>query len=278
MQINPDKLLPFAPRLIVSVQGSSLNRADRLFLEMVSPRGLILFSDNIQSEIQLRTLISEIKAAAGRDMLIAVDFEGGAVNRFRRIIGDVPSMAEQESPAEFGRESGHLLKRFQVDVNFAPVVDLDRGNRRNGLFGRTLGTDAKTVIEKAAAYLEGLESTGVIGCLKHYPGLGPTTPDSHFDLPVLPGISPEDERPFRVLSTSRRWIMVAHVKIDGFREISTYSSSLLDRIKSFHSGPIVSDDLGMNALPDWPLHEKVERTLDAGMDFALVRLRPVLRP
>ena len=273
MEIDTKKLVPFGEHLIVSVNGPKLTKQDGDFLKEVRPRGVILFSENIEGEHQLGALISEIIGAAGRDTLIAVDFEGGLVNRFRRIIGDVPAMADHGDLTAFGRESGRMLKRFGVDVNFAPVVDIDRGNDRNGLFGRTLGQDPDTVIERAAAYLEGLESTGITGCLKHYPGLGPTKPDSHFDLPVLSEISVEDERPFRKLTGPDRWTMVAHVKITGFHEISTYSKPFLDRVKSFHSDFIVSDDLGMNALPDVPLHEKVEKTLSAGMDLALVRLR-----
>ncbi len=270
--------MPFGEQLIVSVQGPVLMESDRNLLKAVHPLGIILFSENIEGEQQLNTLISDIKNAAGSDTLIAVDFEGGMVNRFRKIIGDVPAMGDHQDLVAFGRESGHMLKRFMVDVNFAPVLDLDRGNTKNGLLGRTLGQDAKTVTKRAGAYLEGLESTGIVGCLKHYPGLGPTTPDSHFDLPVLSEIASEDERPFRELATPNRWIMVAHVKIGGYREISTYSQPLLSRLKSFHSGPIVSDDLGMKALPDVPLHEKVRNTLSAGMDYALVRLGRMLRP
>ncbi|NOY23383.1 MAG: glycoside hydrolase family 3 protein [Acidobacteria bacterium] len=276
MEIDAKKLIPFGEQLIVSVNGPKLTEADRHLLATVRPGGIILFSENIDGEGQLGKLISDIKGAAGPETVIAVDFEGGMVNRFRRIIGiigDVAAMSDHEDLAEFGRESGHMLKRFGVDVNFAPVVDIDRGNRRNGLFGRTLGQDATTVIECASAYLEGLESSGVTGCLKHYPGLGPTTPDSHFGLPLLPEVAMEDEIPFRELANTSRWIMVAHVKITGYRDISTYSKPLLDRLRSFHSGSIVSDDLGMKALPDVPLHEKVEKTLSAGMDYALVRLR-----
>ncbi len=272
MAIDAKKLIPFGKQLIVSVSGPKLTEADRHFLATVRPGGIILFSENIEGEHQLGILISDIKETVGPKILIAVDFEGGMVNRFRKIIGDVPAMVEHENQVEFGRESGHMLKRFGVNVNFAPVVDIDRGNRQNGLFGRTLGQDAVSVVEHAAAYLEGLESTGVTGCLKHYPGLGPTAPDSHFDLPFLPEIAREDEKPFRELVDTSRWIMVAHVKIGGYRDISTYSKPLLDRLKSFHPGIIISDDLGMKALPDIPLHEKVEKTLSAGMDIALVRL------
>lgn len=270
--------MPFGEQLIVSVQGPVLMESDLNLLKAVHPLGIILFSENIEGEHQLYTLISDIKSAAGSDTLIAVDFEGGMVNRFRRIIGEVGAMGEQNDLTRFGRESGHMLKRFKVDVNFAPVVDLDRGNKKNGLLGRTLGQDPDTVVARAAAFLKGLESTGITGCLKHYPGLGPTEPDSHFGLPLLPEITSEDERPFRELAAPNRWIMVAHVKIGGYREISTYSKPLLSRVKSFHPGPIVSDDLGMKALPDAPLHEKVEKTLSAGMDIALVRLSRMLRP
>jgi beta-N-acetylhexosaminidase len=273
MEIDSNKLIPYGRQMIVSVTGTQLLNSDRSFLETVRPGGIILFSENVDRESQLNRLISDIKTAAGQDTFIAVDYEGGMVNRFRKIIGDVPAMGDHQDLVAFGRQSGELLGRFGVDVNFAPVVDLNRGNSRNGLLGRTLGQDANTVIERAAAYLEGLESTGIVGCLKHYPGLGPTTPDSHFDLPVLSEIAQEDEQPFRELARPNRWVMMAHVKIAGYRDISTYSQPLLSRLKSFHSGSLVSDDLGMKALPNVPLHEKIERTLSVGMDYALVRLR-----
>jgi len=265
--------MPFADHLIVSVSKTTLNKQDCAFLEQLRPFGIILFSENIDNEQQLAALISDIKASAGTNTRIAVDYEGGQVNRFRKIIGDVPAMGDQNNLKTFGRESGLMLKRFGVDINFAPVVDLDRGNRQNGLFGRTLGNNPNTVISRAEKYLDGLESTGITACLKHYPGLGPTVPDSHFGLPALPEILPEDEAPFRALAAPKRWIMAAHIKIEGFREISTYSKAFVKRLKSFHPGPVVSDDLSMKALPPAPLHKKVRQALDAGFDFALVRIR-----
>ncbi len=273
MEIDLSKLIPFANQLIVSVSGITLNKENREFLGQLRPFGIILFSENIENEQQLVVLISEIKASAGPDTRIAVDHEGGQVNRFRKIIGDVPAMGDQNNLKRFGRESGLMLKRFGVDINFAPVVDLDYGHRGNGLAGRTLGKDAESVISRAEEYLDGLESTGITACLKHYPGLGPTVPDSHFGLPALPEILPEDESPFRALAAPKRWVMAAHVKIKGFREISTYSKAFIKRLKSFHPGPVVSDDLSMKALPTAPLHKKVHQALDAGFDFALVRIR-----
>ncbi len=272
MELDLKGLAPFGQQLILSVDGPELTEEGRSLLEAVRPYGVILFADNIQSETQLEHLQDSIRSICP-DVRFMVDFEGGMVNRFKALTGPIASPLEQSDLEMFGRRSGEFLNQFNTTLNFAPVVDLDRGNRGNGLDGRYLGADPRTVVENARRYLSGLESTGVTGCIKHYPGLGPTAPDSHFGLPDLPGIDSEDEHPFQQLAAPDRWIMCAHVRIAGYPLISTYSRNLTDRIRSFHSGTIVTDDLSMGALPEEPLHQKVERALEAGMDYALVRIR-----
>ena len=272
MDICLDSLVPYGPRLILSVSGLTLTADDRNILEQVQPAGITLFSENVDNREQLTALLAEIRDVV-HDIQFLVDFEGGMVNRFRKITGPVPPPCEQPDLHAFGNWSGDFLRELGIDVNLAPVLDLDRGNQGNGLDGRYLGDSPDTIVERAGQYLAGLEEAGCTGCLKHYPGLGPTVPDSHFGLPELAHILAEDEAPFRQLASPRRWIMMAHVKISGHTEISTYSSKLVDRIRSFHTGLIVTDDLSMGALPDQPLADRVARTLDAGVDFALVRLK-----
>lgn len=265
------RLAPFGDHLVLSVRGPALTGPDRELLAQVRPYGVILFGENVVNRPQLARLTGDIRRLLPGVRLL-VDFEGGRVNRFRSILGDVPAPAETDDLAAFGRWSADRLRQLDMDINLAPVVDLDHGITGNGLDGRYLGSDPDTVIARAAAYLDGLEAGGITGCLKHYPGLGPTVPDSHVGLPDLPGIDPADERPFKELAAPHRWLMVAHVKMDGFASVSTFDAELVARIRSFHQGPICSDDLSMKALPDLPLHEKVARVMDAGMDYALVRL------
>lgn len=272
MDICMDTLAPFGPQLILSVSGLTLTTDDRKLLEQVQPAGITLFSENVENRDQLATLMAEIREVI-HDIQFLVDFEGGMVNRFRKLTGPVPAPIEQTDLREFGMWSGTFLRELGIDVNLAPVLDLDKGNRGNGLDGRYLGDSPETVVERAGQYLDGLEETGCTACLKHYPGLGGTAPDSHFGLPELDLILAEDEAPFQQLASPRRWVMMAHVQINGYTEISTYSAKLVDRIRSFHTGLIVTDDLSMGALPDQPLADRVARTLDAGVDFALVRLK-----
>jgi len=236
MELDLNRLAEMGPHLILSVNGPVLTEAGRILLETVQPFGLILFADNIETEDQLKQLATDIRAVHPHVQFM-VDFEGGVVNRFKALTGPVAAPADQSDLKAFGRWSGELLSRFDIAVNFAPVVDLDRGNRGNGLDGRYLGNRPEIIVKHAGQYLSGLESTGVTGCIKHYPGLGPTTPDSHFGLPELTGIDPEDELPFRQLAAPGRWIMCAHVRIAGYPEISTYSPQLISRIRFFHGGP-----------------------------------------
>lgn len=275
MELDLNRLAGLGPHMIVSINGPDLSPSGRRLLETVQPFGVILFADNIQSEEQLNSLLTAIRNASPQ-VRFMVDFEGGVVNRFKTITGPVAAAREQSDLTAFGKWSAELLRRFDIAVNFAPVVDLDHGNRGNGLDGRYLGSDPGTVVENARQYLSGLENTGVTGCIKHYPGLGPTLPDSHFGLPELGNLDPMDELPFQKLAAPGRWIMCAHVRIVGYPDISTYSSQLISRVRSFHGGPIVTDDLSMGALPDEPLHQKVERVLEAGMDYALVRIRNLI--
>lgn len=277
MLIQPELLTHYGPQLILSVSGTDLSDGDRQLLQQLQPAGITIFSENVASEDQFQRLTRAIRDIVP-DILFLVDFEGGMVNRFRKLTGPLPPPSEQADLWEFGRWSGDYLRGLGVDVNLAPVVDLDHGVRGNGLDGRYLGGDPDAVVSAATAYLDGLEESGCTGCLKHYPGLGATIPDSHFGLPELDGINHNDELPFRRLASPRRWLMMAHVQIRGFADISTYSHQLVDRIRTFHSGLIVSDDLSMGALPDEPLETRVERTLNAGVDYALVRLKNPYTP
>ncbi|BBB33328.1 beta-N-acetylhexosaminidase [Thermotomaculum hydrothermale] len=254
--------------IIVSFNETEYSENLEKYIEKIKPYGLIFFSKNIKSKIQLKSLVSSIKNNFP-SIKLAIDLEGGLVNRFRKIEGDIPLPENKEKFLEFGKRIGFLLNYYGFDIDFAPVVDIDRGVKGNGLDGRYLGKSVDEVIEKASDFLEGLESEGITGCLKHYIGLSYAKIDSHFGLPEIEEIKEEDELPFRVLSKKNRLIMFAHIKIKGYG-ISTYSKKLVNRVKSFHKGKIVTDDLGMKALPVEKLTKKIEKVSLAGFDFAIV--------
>ncbi len=255
-------------RIIVSFNATYYSEKLENYINSLKPYGLILFSKNIKLKSQLKNLTSSIKRNFPY-LKLAVDMEGGLVNRLRKIEGDLSLPEKPRDFLEFGKKIGSILKYYNFDIDFAPVVDIDRGLKGNGLDGRYLGKTAEEVIEKAGYFLEGLESEGIKGCLKHYIGLSYASTDSHFGLPEIEVIHEEDELPFKVLSNENRLIMFAHIKIKGYG-ISTCSKSLVERVRSFHKGLTISDDLGMKALGDLSLKEKLNKTLNAGFDFAII--------
>jgi len=256
---------------IVSVKCTVLDNETASWLVNNKPYGIILFKENIENTTQLKNLIEDIKSLYSPAPLFSVDFEGGNVNRLSDITGSLQPPLKQKDLKEFGKYSGELLKNLGIDINFAPVVDINFGIKGNGLDSRYFGASVEEIVENAQNYLEGLESQGVIGCLKHYPGLGKIQPDTHFSLSKIKDVESEQEKPFKLLSTENRMIMVAHLFIENYGEITTYSKRLIERIKSFHKGKIITDDLSMKALPENNDYEKIEKSLNAGFDLALIR-------
>ncbi len=255
-------------KLIVSFNGKEYSEKLEKYIKKINPYALIFFSKNIENEKQLKDLTSSIKRNFP-SIKLAIDMEGGVVNRLRKIVGDLPIPESSSNFLDFGKKIGLILKKFSFDIDFAPVVDIDRGVKGNGLDTRYLGKSADEVIEKAGYFLEGLEGEGITGCLKHYIGLAHTKADSHFKLPSIQSIEEEDELPFRALSSEKRMIMVAHIEIDGYG-LSTFSKKMVQRIKSFHRGLILSDDLGMKALSGYSLKDKLIKTFNAGIDIAII--------
>jgi len=255
-------------KLIVSFNGTKYTEDLEKYIFLLNPYGLIFFTKNIETGSQLKALVSSIKQNFP-SLKLAVDMEGGLVNRFRKIEGDLPLPSKPVHFREFGKKIGFILKNYNFDIDFAPVVDIDRGVRGNGLDGRYLGKSAEEVIEKAGYFLEGLESEGVQGCLKHYVGLSYARTDSHFGLPEIERIEEDDELPFKALSTPRRLVMAAHIKVKNYG-ISTFSEKFVKRIKAFHKGQLICDDLGMKALGNLTLKEKLRKTIDAGFDLAII--------
>lgn len=256
---------------IVSIDCKLLDYKTEKWLLENKPYGIILFQNNIDNENQVKALTEQLKSLYSPSPFISIDFEGGKVNRLRKITGDLKSPIEYPNLKDFGKYSGELLKKLGIDINFAPVLDIDFGLKNNGLDNRYLGKNPDEIMKNATEYLEGLESEGVIGCLKHYPGLGKVVPDTHYSLFKLEKIDEYEESVFKELTKKNRLIMVAHVYFKELGEISTYSHSLLERIKRFHKGKIITDDLSMKALPEKDDFEKIAKASDAGFDLTLIR-------
>ena len=296
--------------LFVGLPVTKLDRHWREFLREVRPGGVILFGRNVESAEQVALLTAQIRDAAGRDVLVGVDQEGGLVDRFRDACEPMPSAkavrnAGRADLAEmFGTLSARALRLMGFNINFAPVLDLSGDNEENGLRARTFGQQPETVSMLAGGYLEGLQRGQVIGCGKHFPGLGGSKVDSHRNLPVVTHtwqeIFQRDLVPFMDLMFHRpgerlRSVMVSHA---AFPDISEFLQDLFRQegdpptIQGLHQFPatisgnvttrllrsilkfdglVITDDMEMGAVVQTlTVPEACLRAVEAGSDMVLI--------
>ncbi len=260
--------------LFIGIPGKTLTPATRGFLDEIQPGGVVLFSRNVGSAGELRALTRQLRSLPYRP-LVAIDQEHGRVNRLREITGELPTIGQLKTTPEqvedFGRSVGRWLHQFHVDLDFAPVFDLDF-NFDNALRDRCWGATAAEVIRWAGAFLEGLEREGVAACPKHFPGLGRARLDSHEALPVIEADISEDIEPYRHFMRRLTAIMVGHAKYPAIEDKPASLSravitGLLRRQLGF-TGLVVTDDLEMKAIPDF--ERAVADAMNAGADMLLV--------
>ena len=209
--------------LCVSLSGPELTTQERDLLARLRPGGVILFARNCQRPGQVRALTDEARALLGEDALVAIDQEGGRVDRLRAFLPPMPSAAVTaerggaEAAATLGALTARALRLLGFNLNFAPVLDvLARGREGlgKGLETRTFGPSPQTVSACATAYLRALQAGGIGGCVKHFPGLGAASVDPHEQLPVVTSMADElktqDLAPFReaISSGLARAVMV----------------------------------------------------------------------
>jgi beta-N-acetylhexosaminidase len=263
---------PHAP-LVIDVAGHSLTTTDCQRLAHPLVGGIILFGRNWKDRAQLTRLCRQIKAVRP-DLLIAVDHEGGRVQRFRTdgfthlppmaALGDLwmrPAQREGASALEAmnaGTAAGYVLgaelRACGVDLSFTPVLDLDYGE--SSVIGdRSFGRDPRMVALLAQSLMHGLLQSGMAHCGKHFPGHGFVQADSHLAIPVdrrsLTAILAEDAAPYGWLSASLQAVMPAHViysRVDP-RPAGFSARWLQDVLRSRlgFTGAIFSDDLSMAA-------------------------------
>ena len=261
----------YAP-VIIDVAGTSLTDTDRERLAHPLVGGMILFGRNWQDREQLAELCAEVKAVRG-DLLIAVDHEGGRVQRFRtggfthlppmRAFGELwmrdgkggegsGAMRAIEAATAAGYVLAAELRACGVDLSFTPVLDLDWGES-TVIGDRAFHRDARIVAVLARALMHGLLQAGMANCGKHFPGHGFVKADSHLEIPVdkrsLKAILADDALPYPWLATVLTSVMPAHViypKVDA--RPAGFSSRWLNDIlrdQLGFTGAIFSDDLSM---------------------------------
>jgi beta-N-acetylhexosaminidase len=220
-------------------------------------------------------------------MFLCVDMEGGTVDRLRDAIAPIPSVAEVAATdskklfRKHGKLIGDEVCAIGFNTDFAPVLDLRFQASKKVLGSRTVSESPKRTIRYAREFLRGLRDAGVIGCGKHFPGLGEATLDSHFHLPSIDkkwrDLWKEDLVPYRKLRKDLPMVMVAHASysdVTGDQLPASLSKAWMRDIlkkKIGFNGLIVSDDLEMGGvLEAAPVGEAAIQTLQAGSHLMLV--------
>lgn len=296
VNIRPE-VLPPGP-VMVDVQGATLTDHERQRLRHPLVGGVILFSRNYENRQQLTELCREIHAERTEPLLIAVDHEGGRVQRFRTDgFTEIPAMGalgqlwenDQGKAVRLATEAGYVLaaelRACGVDLSFTPVLDLDYGVSQV-IGNRSFGRDPKQVAMLARALIHGLMLAGMAACGKHFPGHGAVQADSHHAIPIdtrsLDEIMQDDGAPYDWLGDMvLPSVMPAHViypEVDsapaGF---SRYWIQTILRERLRYDGVVFSDDLTMEgATVAGDILARAQAALQAGCDMVLVCNRPDL--
>lgn len=265
------------PWLVCGVEGPALSGEERALLSDLAPGGVILFARNVVSPTQVQALVASLRELPGSPY-VAVDLEGGGVNRLRSLIGELPppqvvARHGEAAARALGEACGAVCAALGIGVDLAPVVDVEGEGSYVGGEGRCWGRTVDEVVRLAGAFLEGLESFGVAGCLKHFPGLGSGQVDSHRELPLLGDEVKEHRQVFERLASPKRALMVAHALAPALGEAVAPASCSRRVVGSApeETALVMADDVEMGALAGWgSLEERAAAALMAGCHQVLL--------
>ncbi len=279
-------------QLMLDLDGFTLGKEDTEILKHPQVGGVILFSRNFESKLQLKELCKQIHAIRNPKLLISVDHEGGRVQRFRQEFTELPPASvfsdiydkDKKTGLDLCKTSSWLmaveLLELGVDFSFAPVLDMNLG-LSEVIGDRALHSTADGVTDLARAWIHGMHQAGMAAVAKHFPGHGGVKADSHLEIPVdnreYIDLKMQDMIPFaRIIESGVEAVMPAHIyypKVDpdypaGFSKI--WLEDILRGELGF-SGTIFSDDLSMQGASNMgDFGDRAKHALDAGCDMVLV--------
>jgi beta-N-acetylhexosaminidase len=289
----------------IGLPGAELDEEARSLIEEVKPGGIILFGRNVVAPEQVRKLLDGARAMLPVAPLCGIDQEGGLVDRLRDIFPAMPSArairqhGDLSGARTLGRVTGEILRMLGIDLNFAPVMSIitqERSQLTNGLYSRSFGRSPGEVLGYTTVYMRGLQATGCLGCLKHFPGIGAGAVDSHIEMPMVPlshaDLLAQDLAPyielFQRADDRVRVVMVSHggfPNIDikkgttgGLLEPASISPSIVSKLLRQELGYrhlVVTDDLEMGAIAKhYEIEEASVRAFLAGEDMLLICATP----
>jgi len=279
--------IPVGQLLIIGFDGVEMNPPLASLLKRLQPTGVILFARNIKSAEQTWRLLRECQKCVASPLFTCVDLEGGTVDRFRDVLGPSPSVADVfvADDAKLARKHGQILgencRALGFNVDFAPVLDLAFEASRAVMGSRSASADPHEAVAYAKEFLAGLKAASVLGCGKHFPGLGEGNLDSHHALPVIEKpmkkLWAEDLFPYRLLARQLPMAMIAHAAypdVTGDRTPASLSKMWITDIlkkRIGYRGLVISDDLEMGgALAAAPAGKAAVESIRAGGDLCLV--------
>lgn len=274
--------------LVLGIAGPELTPDEAALFRKLQPAGYILFTRNIVTPEQTRKLTEDLRDLSSETPIIAIDQEGGRVTRTKEIAPATPSapaLAAFGDPvkiAEAGAFTADLLRLLGVNLDFAPVLDLDHfPGTQNALRGRCWGRDPQRVIDHAGQWNRWLRKRSVASCAKHFPACGRARSDPHHDLPSSPAtleeLLREDIIPYTALMPELDAIMLAHVEFPNIDPDFPASLSprmirrfLRDQL-GFDRHLVLTDDLDMGAITQrYGRGQDVKLAIEAGNDLALI--------
>jgi len=289
----------------IGLSGTELDADTRALIQEVQPGGVIIFGRNVRSPQQLRELLDGVRELVPTDPLLGVDQEGGLVDRLRKIFTPMPSARTIRQHGDLarsralGRITGEALRLLGFNMNFAPVMSImtdERDLLSNGLYSRSFGRSPGEVLGYTTVYLRGLQETGIVACLKHFPGIGAGEVDSHEQMPMVrlshDDLMAQDLAPYIELFQRKddrvRCVMVSHGGFPNIDIIKGVTGGLLEPASLSHNivtnllraelgyqHLVVTDDLEMGAIAKHcEIEAAVVRAFLAGNDMMLICAHP----
>ena len=271
---------------MISIEGMTLSSSDKDLIRNRHVGGIILFTRNFHSQPQIEELCSEIKNIKN-NIIIAVDQEGGRVQRFNGEYTQLPSMQVlgdyciSNNDYSFAADVGWLMSleliASGVDISFAPVLDVDR-NTSSIIGNRSFSNKPQNVVDIASHFIQGMSEAGMQATGKHFPGHGGIKEDSHIAEPIdirsHNELMDTDLKPFIELKDKLSAVMTAHITYPDIDNVCvSFSEIWLKNVLQNNigfNGVIFSDDLTMKGAGNTSMDEKAIKALNAGCDMVLV--------
>lgn len=309
MAIDTLQSLPLEQQIgqffFIGLPGTELDDDSIELIKEVQPGGVIVFGRNVAGAEQVRNLLGSVHELIPTQPLFGIDQEGGLVDRLRKIFTPMPSArtirqhGDLAAARALGRITGEVLRMLGLNLNFAPVMSImtdDRDLLSNGLYSRSFGRSPGEVLGYSTVYMRGLQRTGCLGCLKHFPGIGAGEVDSHEEMPVVrlshDDLIAQDLAPYIELFQRKddrvRCVMISHggfPNIDiqrattgGLLEPASLNYNIVTNLLRNELGYqhlVVTDDLEMGAIArHCEIDDAVVRAFNAGEDMLLICASP----